>query len=88
MKKKRFYLAFIFLLFSFILFSQNGKLDKAKESLKNEKTTTSTTVKTSRSASPSGRNLFADDVNLFIQIFGYLFAYTAYGIAFESPWEQ
>lgn len=86
MNIKLLYISFLLLLISLNGFSQDGKLNKAKESLKEEKSTPSRNVKTSTST--SNRTLFEDTVNPFVQIFGFIFAYTAYGIVFESPWEQ
>lgn len=86
MNIKLLYILLLLLFLSSNGFSQEGKLDKAKESLKQEKTTISKNVRTSKST--SDRALFEDNVNPFVQIFGYIFAYTAYGIAFESPFER
>lgn len=82
MKLKITTILFVFF-FSFQGFSQSGKLDKAKESLKT--TTTSngtTTVKNSRKTSS---NVAIE--NPFKRILFYLFAYTAYGVVIESPFE-
>jgi hypothetical protein len=80
-----------FLYFSFILFigiSSYGqsKIGRAEESLKKKEETikSSKTKYNSENNNDSNNNLLTEIVGgLFVQIF----AYTAYGIAFESPFE-
>jgi hypothetical protein len=83
----------LFLLFTFICFhsfSQDGKLENAKESLK---TTNSTgnigtiSVKGSNSSSTTRNNNASGIENPFARIIWHLAAYTVYGAVFESPWE-
>ncbi|QTE21294.1 hypothetical protein [Polaribacter cellanae] len=72
------------------VFSQEGKLKKGKESIKEKNTNFSNgtrVTKVSRSNKKSKVSLFDDDVNPFVKIGGYILAYTVYGIAIESPWE-
>ena len=87
----------IFILFSFLFtvnlvsYSQSGKLEKGKESIK-ESTTTSTTSSDSSTTKRSGRRTRETNDesyfgSFFAGIFVDLFAYTAYGIAIESPFE-
>lgn len=86
------------LLFTFLIigsislhsFSQEGKLDKGKQSLKTTNSSSSTSKNSSKTSnsSTSDTSLFDDDVNPFLQIFGYIFAYTAYGVLIESPFEK
>lgn len=87
MNQKFLFLSLIFSLFYLNIFGQDGKLNKAKESLKEEKSTTNN-VKSSRSSTSSNTRLFDENTNPFVQIFGYIFAYTAYGLAFETPFER
>ncbi|MDP5092548.1 MAG: hypothetical protein NWQ17_04525 [Polaribacter sp.] len=87
MNQKFLFLSLIFSLFYLNIFGQDGKLNKAKESLKEEKSTTNN-VKSSRSTTSSNTRLFDENTNPFVQIFGYIFAYTAYGLAFETPFER
>lgn len=84
MKKQRL-LFLIFITFSTVSYSQ-GKIDEAEDSLKRtEHTNNSGTETTYSDCSDDFENNFLADVvgGLFVQIF----AYTAYGIAFESPFE-
>jgi hypothetical protein len=83
-----------FLLFAFICFhsfSQEGKLEKAKESLK---TTNSSgnigtfSAKSSNSSSSTRNNDFSGIENPFARIIWYVTAYPFYGVFFESTWER
>jgi hypothetical protein len=83
-------LRIVLLLFtiSFTSFSQSGKLKKGKESLK----TTSASSSSSTSSSSSKRSSSSNDKHsIFGTFFGEiiikLFAYTAYGVAIETPFE-
>ncbi len=83
-----------FLLFAFICFhsfSQDGKLEKAKESLKttNSSGNAGTISAKSSNSSPTTRNNDVSGIqNLFARIIWYVAAYTVYGVVFESPWEM
>ncbi|MEE9408852.1 MAG: hypothetical protein V3V28_12345 [Polaribacter sp.] len=71
------------------LISQNGKLDKGKESLKETNTSNSGGNKSTKNTSSRGSVSNDDDtMNPFVSILWGLFAYTAYGILVESPWEM
>ncbi|WP_158845849.1 hypothetical protein [Algibacter sp. L1A34] len=80
---------FFFLIFQHVSYSQ-GKINKAEEELNKEKITTNTNHSISKSSKTyndyDSRGNFSSDVigGLFIQ----LFAYTAYGVAIESPFEM
>jgi hypothetical protein len=83
-----------FVLFAFICFhsfSQDGKLEKAKESLK---TTNSSgnfgtvSAKSSNAPSTTRNNDVSGVENPFARIIWYVAAYTVYGVVFESPWEM
>ena len=80
---------FFFLIFQHVSYSQ-GKINKAEEELNKEKITTNTNHSISKSSKTyndyDSRGNFLSDVigGLFIQ----LFAYTAYGVAIESPFEM
>ncbi|MDN3664633.1 hypothetical protein ACFFU1_00220 [Algibacter miyuki] len=83
----------LFLLLISISSHGQGKIDKAEKSLKKEftpKTITSSTPKETNSYYNNNSSSFADETlteivgGLFIQ----LFAYTAYGLAIESPFEM
>lgn len=80
---------FLFLIFQHVSYSQ-GKINKAEEDLNKENNTSSTSHSISKSTTTynnynSEGNFLSDVVGgLFIQ----LFAYTAYGVAIESPFES
>ncbi|MFY9242295.1 MAG: hypothetical protein WAO74_04635 [Polaribacter sp.] len=91
MIKKLLLVSLVTFLFSISGFSQSAKLDKGKESLKT-KTTSSTSatlrIPTSTTTTISTNNQDRTLLQvLFVDIIGRLLAYTAYGAAFESPWE-
>jgi opacity protein-like surface antigen len=69
-------------------FAQDGKLKKAKESL-NKSTATVSTSNSSSSTKRGSRNVNDEATfsSFFAGIFINLFAYTAYGVAIESPFE-
>ncbi|PQJ80178.1 hypothetical protein BTO18_13780 [Polaribacter porphyrae] len=71
---------------SFQGFSQNGKLNNAKESLKTTSSTTnsSSSKRSSKSSSNDDDSFFG---SLIAELFIKLFSYTAYGVAIESPFE-
>lgn len=81
----------IILLFSFVFtaatFAQQGKLNKAKQSLKSSNS--SGTITSSKSAS-SGLYVHDDDdyINPFAAIVWYPIFYTVYSTFIESPWEM
>lgn len=88
-------LLFVILLFTVIFngFSQEGKLSKAKESLTSSSTTNTSSSSSSNSKSKRNTRVSNDDDesyfgSFFAGIFIKLFAYTAYGVAIESPWEM
>lgn len=89
MLKKLLLLVFTFLVVSFQSFSQEGKLNEGKESLKSTSSSTNTTS-TSKKSSRRSNNNNDDSVfgSFFSEIFIKLFAYTAYGVAIESPFEN
>ncbi|PQJ76750.1 hypothetical protein [Polaribacter glomeratus] len=76
---------------NFTSFAQDGKLKKAKESLNKSTATISTSNSTSsiKRGSRRARNVNNDATfsSFFASIFINLFAYTAYGVAIESPFE-
>lgn len=87
----------IFILITFLFtvnlasFAQKGKLEKGKESLK-ESTSTTTTSSTTATTKRTGRRTTTVDNessfrSFFAGLFIDLFAYTAYGVAIESPFE-
>jgi opacity protein-like surface antigen len=87
----------IFILITFLFtvnlasFAQKGKLEKGKESLK-ESTSTTTTSSTTTTTKRTGRRTSTDNNessfrSFFAGLFIDLFAYTAYGVAIESPFE-
>lgn len=78
-------LRIVYLLFiiSFHSFSQSGKLEKGKKSLK----TTNSTKSSSKRTTSVSRNSNNNIQNPFIKILSYVAAYTVYGIAFETPFE-
>lgn len=71
-------------------FAQEGKLDKGKQSLKTTNSSSSTSKNSSKASNSNTSNtsLFDDDINPFLKVLGYIFAYTAYGILIESPFEK
>jgi hypothetical protein len=83
---KKVFIAFV-LVFSFntFIFSQNGKLNNGKESLK---TTKSTSEGTKTLKTTSSKSATANNSNPFARILWSLAAYTVYGVAVESPWEM
>ncbi|AUC85723.1 hypothetical protein CW731_10680 [Polaribacter sp. ALD11] len=91
MKKKILILSLLFAFICSYSFSQDGKLDKAKESLKSTKSSESSgtrSAKRSKSSSTSTTNNSNDIENPFARIIWYAAAYTVYGAVFESPWEM
>lgn len=81
---------FMICVISFQGFGQEGKLDKGKESLKTSSSSpSSSTTKSNSKSRRSNRNnndSFAD--SFFAEFFIKLFAYTAYGVAVETPFEK
>jgi hypothetical protein len=83
-----------FLLFAFICFhsfSQEGKLEKAKKSLKTTYSSGNAgtvSAKSSNSSSTTRNNDVIGIENTVARIIWYVAAYTVYGIFFESPWEM
>ena len=81
-------LLFVFILFLVELNHGQSKIEKAEESLKNasEESSGSDTISTFHESNDSTSNgsFFAD---VFGELIIQLFAYTAYGIAIESPFE-
>lgn len=71
------------------LFSQEEKLNKGKKSLKTKKVSNSGGKKATKSTSSRGSISNDDDaMNPFVGIVWSIFAYTAYGVLVESPWEM
>jgi opacity protein-like surface antigen len=72
-------------------FSQDGKLKKGKESLKESASTTTTSSVSTSTNRGSRRSRSSNDDDTFSSFFAGLFidlfAYTAYGVAIESPFE-
>jgi opacity protein-like surface antigen len=85
MCKKILFVTLFLFSFSSISFSQQGKLDKGKKSLKDQKSTGNSGKRTSKS-SRSTRNDPPIE-NPLARILWFAAAYTAYGLAIESPWE-
>jgi hypothetical protein len=81
----------LFFTMSFTLFSQSGKLNKGKESLKSSSsvTSSSSSSSTSKRSSKSSNNTDEDSIfrSLFGEFFIKLFAYTTYGLLIETPFE-
>ncbi|MEM9679869.1 MAG: hypothetical protein AAF901_06060 [Bacteroidota bacterium] len=78
------YLALVFIICSCTLvFSQSSKLDRAKESLTDSSTPTS--ISNSES---NNRNDSSGSGSLLGSLILDIFAYTAYGVLVESPWEM
>ena len=90
MMKRMLIAGFIFCVISLQGFAQEGKLDKGKESLKtSSSSSSSSTTKSNSKSRRSNRNnndSFADF--FFAEFFIKLFAYTAYGVAVETPFEK
>ena len=90
MLKKTLILSLLFVFICFHSFSQEGKLEKAKKSLK--KTNSSgragtISAKSSNSTSTTRKNNASAIENPFARIIWYVAVYTVYGAVFESPWE-
>lgn len=91
MFKKTLILSVLFAFICFHSFSQDGKLEKAKESLKTSNSSGSaraTSAKSSNSSSTTRNNDVSGIENPIARIIWYVAAYTVYGIVFESPWEM
>jgi opacity protein-like surface antigen len=71
--------------FSNILVSQEGKLDKGKKSLKDQKSTGNKGKRTSKTSSSTHNDPPIE--NPLARILWFAFAYTAYGVVIETPWE-
>ncbi|SDS53567.1 hypothetical protein SAMN05216503_3374 [Polaribacter sp. KT25b] len=91
---KRIFVLIMFLFaMNLVSFAQTGKLEEGKESLKESSASPNTTSSTTRSTTKkSGRRTrnYNDNSSFrsfFAGIFIDLFAYTAYGVAIESPFE-
>lgn len=71
-------------------YSQNGKLNKAKQSLKtSSKTTTSSKKSTRNTRYRRNINQNRSFAHFFlVDLLGGVFMYTAYAAAIESPWER
>ena len=70
-----------------MLFSQDGKLNKGKESLKTTSSSNSGGTKSTKKTNSRQSN-DDDTMNPFVGIVWGLFAYTIYGVLVESPWEM
>jgi hypothetical protein len=91
MLKKTVILSLLFTFICFHSFSQEGKLEKAKESLKitNSSGSAGTISAKSSNSSPTTRNNDVSGIeNPFARIIWYVAAYTVYGVVFEFPWEM
>ncbi|MGY0426237.1 MAG: hypothetical protein ACWIPI_05315 [Polaribacter sp.] len=89
MHKKLLFIALLFFGFSITTFSQEGKLEKGKESLKTTNSSSSSgQISPKKSNSTNSISNNNDNLNPFAGIFLGIFAYTVYGIAIESPWEM
>lgn len=79
---------------SFSSFSQSGKLEKGKESLKSTTSTSSSSSTSSSNSSKKSKRASKRNDNgsffgsFFGEVFVKLFAYTAYGVAIEFPLER
>lgn len=87
---------FVLIMFLFAMnlasYAQTGKLEKGKESLKESSSSSNATSSTTSTTKKSGRRTrnYNDNSSFrsfFAGIFIDLFAYTAYGVAIESPFE-
>ena len=76
---------------SFTSFAQSGKLEKGKESLKNSSFSASSPTSSPNSKRSSKNSNYTDEDSTFGSFFGELFiklfAYTAYGVLVETPFE-
>lgn len=91
MNMRIFCFSVLFFFITFNDFSQEGKLDKAKSSLKKNTSSSSSSSVTKKSKSNSTRDLNNDDVGFEHQVFKmvwYAAKYTFYGVFIESPWEM
>ncbi|WP_299063348.1 hypothetical protein [uncultured Polaribacter sp.] len=90
MTKNLLVLSILFSIICFKGFSQEGKLEKAKESLKSS-SSSSTSIKTNKSSRSSSANN-NDNESFFGSIFAGFFweiaKYTVYGVAIESEFEK
>lgn len=85
MQPKLVFLVVLFLNFTTHNFSQEGKLNRAKERLKIEKST----IKTSKSVKEGTTTRTNTAIaNPFLKILYVAAAYTVYGVAFETPFER
>lgn len=75
----------LFFTFIFNCFSQEGKLQRAKESLKTSNSSNNSRTVVSKSSTTNFNNV--DTINPFVAILWYPFLYTVYGVLIESPWE-
>ncbi|TXD51785.1 MULTISPECIES: hypothetical protein [unclassified Polaribacter] len=85
MCKKILFITLFLFSFSSISFSQEGKLDKGKKSLKDQKSTGNIGKRTSKTTSSNNNDIQIE--NPLARILWFAAAYTAYGLAIESPWE-
>lgn len=91
MNMRIFCFSVLFFFITFNDFSQEGKLDKAKSSLKKNTSSSFSSSATKKSKSNSTCDLNNDDVgfeNLIFKMVWYAAAYTFYGVFIESPWEM
>ena len=70
-----------------MLFSQDGKLNKGKESLNTTSSSNSGGTKSTKKTNSRQSNS-NDSMNPFAEIVLGIFAYTVYGVLVESPWEM
>jgi len=88
MIKNIFLLTVLFFGLQFNGIAQDGKLNKAKESLKTTNSSGNSGKRTSKTTN-SNRNSFNDDIeNPFARIIWSIAAYTFYGVVIESPFER
>lgn len=89
MNKRIHFLSALFVLICFNVFSQEGKLERAKGSLKSTSSSGNSGVTALNSSKSTATNTTSNTYeNPFIRIVWYAAAYTVYGIFFESPWEM
>lgn len=90
MYKKSIIAGLLICIISFQGFSQDGKLNKAKESLKSTSSSSNTSSSSTSKSKRSSNSNDSDSIfgGFFAQIFIKLFAYSAYGVAIESPFEK
>jgi hypothetical protein len=89
MNKKTHFLSALFVLICFNIFSQEGKLERAKGSLKSTSSSVNSGVIAVNSSKSTATNTTSSAYeNPFIRIVWYAAAYTVYGVFFESPWEM